>query len=229
MCVMLVIHPRPRSGGPIEGPSLDDHIPLVVAGPTTWLAERVNPSKADLEAARGRTIPDVLGPDLDVVFVGINPGLWSGAIGHHFARPGNRFWKALRGSGFTDWLLSPFEDGSLLEWNLGLTNLVARTTARAGELGADEIRRGARELEERLTPLRPRFVAVLGIGAYRTGFGRPHAALGPQEHDLGGPRLWVLPNPSGLNAHHQLDDLTERFRALRDAARERDQAHDRSS
>jgi TDG/mug DNA glycosylase family protein len=186
-----------------------------MAGSTTWLAEGVNPSKAELEDARGRTIPDVLGPDLDVVFVGINPGLWSGAVGHHFARPGNRFWKALYGSGFTDRLLSPFEDASLLDWNLGVTNLVARTTARADELSADEIRRGAFELEERLTPLRPRLVAVLGIGAYRTGFGRPLAALGPQEHDLAGSRLWVLPNPSGLNAHHQLDDLTERFRALR--------------
>ena len=192
-----------------------------------WLAERVNPSKAELEAARGRTIPNVLGPDLDVVFVGINPGLWSGAVGHHFARPGNRFWKALRGSGFTDRLLSPFEDASLLDWNLGVTNLVARTTARADELSADEIRRGARELEERLAPVRPRFVAVLGIGAYRTGFGGPHAALGPQEHDLGRSRLWVLPNPSGLNAHHQLDDLTERFRALRDAAMEWGEARDR--
>jgi TDG/mug DNA glycosylase family protein len=193
------------------------------------LAESVNPSKADLEAARGQTIPDVLGPDLDVVFVGINPGLWSGAIGHHFARPGNRFWKALRGSGFTDRLLAPNEDATLLERNLGLTNLVARTTARADELSADEIRRGAFELEERLAPFRPRFVAVLGIGAYRTGFGRPDAALGPQEDDLAGSRLWVLPNPSGLNAHHQLDDLTERFRALRDAARERGGAPDRSS
>ncbi len=176
-------------------------------------------SKADLGAARGRTIPDVLGPDLDVVFVGINPGLWSGAVGHHFARPGNRFWKALYGSGFTDRLLSPFEDASLLDRNLGITNLVARTTARADELRADEIRRGAVELEERLAPFRPRFVAVLGVGAYRIGFGRRDAALGPQEDDLGGSGLWVLPNPSGLNAHHQLDDLTERFRALLGAAR----------
>ena len=182
-----------------------------------WLAERVNPSKADLEAARGRTIPDVLGPDLDVVFVGINPGLWSGAVGHHFARPGNRFWKALYASGFTDRLLSPFEDASLLDANLGVTNLVARTTGRADELSADEIRRGARELAERLAPLRPRFVAVLGIGAYRTGFGRPHAALGSQAEDLRGSRVWVLPNPSGLNAQYQLADLTERFRALREA------------
>ena len=201
----------------------------MVAGPTTWLAERVNPSKADLEAARGRTIPDVLGPDLDVVFVGINPGLWSGAVGHHFARPGNRFWKALYGSGFTDRLLSPFEDASLLDANLGVTNLVARTTARADELSPDEIRRGAVELEERVAPLRPRFVAVLGIGVYRTGFGRRDAALGPQEQDLGGSRLWVLPNPSGLNAHHQLDDLTDRFRALRATGWERAQARDRSS
>ena len=181
-----------------------------------WLAERVNPSSSDLEAARGRTIPDVLGPDLDVVFVGINPGLWSGAVGHHFARPGNRFWKALYGSGFTDRLLSPFEDALLLDANLGLTNLVARTTGRADELSADEIRRGARELEERLVPLRPRLGAVLGIGAYRTGFGRPRANLGPQEEDLRGSRLWVLPNPSGLNAHYQLADLTEQFRALRE-------------
>ena len=186
----------------------------MVDGSTTWLSERVNPSRADLEAARGRTIPDVLGPDLDVVFVGINPGLWSGAVGHHFARPGNRFWKALHGSGFTDRLLAPNEDATLLERNLGLTNLVARTTARADELSADEIRRGAFELGERLAPFRPRFVAVLWVGAYRTGFG-PHVALGPQEEDLGGSRLWVLPNPSGLNAHHQLDDLADRFRALR--------------
>jgi TDG/mug DNA glycosylase family protein len=188
-----------------------------MAAALTRSADPMSPSKADLEAARGRTIPDVLGADLDVVFVGINPGLWSGAVGHHFARPGNRFWKALQGSGFTDRLLSPLEDATLLERNLGLTNLVARTTATAAELSADEIRRGAVELVARLEPLRPRFVAVLGIGAYRTGFDRRDASLGPQEDVLGGARLWVLPNPSGLNAHYQLDELTERFRALRDA------------
>jgi TDG/mug DNA glycosylase family protein len=184
------------------------------------LAERVSPSKAELEAARGRTIPDVLGSDLEVVFVGINPGLWSGAVGHHFARPGNRFWKALQGSGFTERLLSPLEDATLLERNLGLTNLVARTTATADELDADEIRAGAQELEDRLWPLHPRLVAVLGIGAYRTGFGRRDAALGAQDEALGETRLWVLPNPSGLNAHHQLDDLVERFSALRGAVAE---------
>ncbi len=149
------------------------------------------------------------------MFVGINPGLWSGAVGHHFARPGNRFWKALHGSGFTDRLLSPLEDASLLEWNLGLTNLVPRTTATADELSADELRDGARHLVDRLAPLRPRTVALLGIGAYRLGFGRPRAALGLQEEQLGASRLWVLPNPSGLNAHYQLEDLIDRFRALR--------------
>ena len=188
-----------------------------MAAAPTRPADPMSPSKEDLEAARGRTIPDVLGPNLDVVFVGINPGLWSAAVGHHFARPGNRFWKALHGSGFTDRLLSPLEDSSLLERNLGLTNLVARTTAAADELDADEIRHGAGELEARLDALRPRFVAVLGIGAYRTGFGRRDAALGSQDEDLSGARLWVLPNPSGLNAHYQLDDLVERFRALRDS------------
>ena len=177
----------------------------------------MNPSKAELEAARGRTIPDVLGPDLDVVFVGINPGLWSGAVGHHFARPGNRFWKALRGSGFTDRLLAAEEDAALLGWHLGVTNLVRpndRHRRRAALPTSSAW--GARRLGERLAPLRPRFVAVLGIGAYRAGFGRPRATLGPQEADLPGSRLWVLPNPSGLNAYYQLADLTERFRALRE-------------
>lgn len=177
----------------------------------------VTPSKAELEAARGRAIPGVLGPELDVVFVGINPGLWSGAVGHHFAGPGNRFWKALHRSGFTDRLLSPLEDAALLGRRLGLTNLVARTTATADELSADELRAGATALEERLTPLRPRIVAVLGVGAYRTGFGLPRATVGAQDEGLGGSRLWVLPNPSGRNAHYQLDDLVERFEELRSA------------
>lgn len=177
----------------------------------------MGPTKAELEAARGREIPSVLGPDLDVVFVGINPGLWSGATGHHFARPGNRFWKALHRSGFTERVLSPSEDASLLARRLGVTNLVARTTATADELSDDELRRGARRLGVRLPPLRPRFVAILGIGAYRKGFGRPRATIGPQEEDLGPSRLWVLPNPSGLNAHYQLDALADRFGQLRAA------------
>jgi TDG/mug DNA glycosylase family protein len=154
---------------------------------------------------------------LDVVFVGINLGLWSGAVGHHFARPGNRFWKALHLSGFTDRLLAPDEDGSLLEWRLGVTNLVARTTATADELSTEELRDGARRLGQRLRPLRPRVIAILGVGAYRKGFRRPRATVGPQDERLGGSRLWLLPNPSGRTAAYQLDDLVQRFAELRAA------------
>lgn len=186
------------------------------------MAAGVRPTKADLEAARGRPIPDVLAPDLDVVFVGINPGLWSGAVGHHFARPGNRFWKTLHGAGFTERVLSPFVDASLLERGLGVTNLVNRSTANAAELSDEELRDGARGLAERLEPLRPRFVALLGIGAYRIGFGRPKAVIGMQEDRLGASRLWALPNPSGLNAHYQLAALIEGFGELREAARTRE-------
>ena len=176
------------------------------------------PSRAEIAAAYGRAIPDVIAPGLRVLFCGINPSLYSAAVGHHFARPGNRFWKALDGAGFTDRVLSPFEDGSLLERGLGVTNLVNRTTANAAELTDDELREGARRLAEQLEPLRPRFVAVLGIGAYRKGFGRPMAEVGPQRGRLGEARLWVLPNPSGLNAHYRLETLVERFRELRAAS-----------
>lgn len=177
----------------------------------------MRPTRAELEAARGRTVPDVLGPDLDVVFVGINPGLWSGATGHHFARPGNRFWKTLHGAGFTDRVLAPHEEAELLDRGVGVTNLVARATATADEVADDELRRGAAALPRRLGRFHPRAVAILGIGAYRTGFGRKAAGIGPQEETLGTARLWVLPNPSGLNAHYQLDALVERFRELRSA------------
>jgi TDG/mug DNA glycosylase family protein len=179
---------------------------------------RRTPTKAELEAARGRTVPDVLAPGLDVVFVGINPGLWSGALGHHFARPGNRFWKTLHGAGFTDRVLAPQDERELLRFGLGVTNLVPRTTARADELSDDEIRAGAAGLDRRLARFRPRVVALLGITAYRTGFGRVRATVGPQDETLGTSRLWVLPNPSGLNAHYQLPQLVARFAELRDAA-----------
>jgi double-stranded uracil-DNA glycosylase len=175
------------------------------------------PTKAELEAARERVIPDVLAPGLDVVFVGINPGLWSGAAGHHFARPGNRFWKALYASGFTARELSPFEDRSLLEVGLGVTNLVRRTTATADELTADEIRAGGRRLRRRLRPFAPRTVSILGIGAYRLAFDRPRASLGRQGDRIGDADTWVLPNPSGLNAHYQIPDLAELFVELRRA------------
>jgi TDG/mug DNA glycosylase family protein len=175
------------------------------------------PSKHELEAARGRTIPAVLGPELDVVFVGINPGLWSGATGHHFAGPGNRFWKALHLSGFTPRVLSPAEDVALPRYGLGVTNLVARTTARADELTREELQSGAAALAKKLARISPRAVSVLGIGAFRSAFGRPQAALGRQEDPIADAEVWVLPNPSGLNAHYPLGALVPRFAEVRDA------------
>ena len=178
------------------------------------MLDDVTPSRDELEAARGRTIDDVLAPGLDVVFVGINPGLWSGATGHHFARPGNRFWKALHGSGFTDRVLSPAEDVDLPTYGLGVTNLVGRTTARADELTPEELRDGAATLVDKLERVRPRALAVLGIDAYRRAF-NPKATLGRQEDRIGDAEVWVLPNPSGLNAHYQLDALVALFTELR--------------
>lgn len=175
------------------------------------------PTREELLAARDRTVPDVIAPGLRVLFCGINPGLYSGATGHHFARPGNRFWPALHGAGFTDRLLTPAEERELLEHGCGVTNLVARTTASADELTPDELVEGARRLRARVRRYAPKCVAVLGIGAYRTAFRKPDARLGPQPETLEGAALWVLPNPSGLNAHYQLDDLVREFRALHDA------------
>jgi TDG/mug DNA glycosylase family protein len=173
------------------------------------------PSRAALEAARGRAIPDVIAPDLDVLFCGINPGLYSGATGHHFARPGNRFWPALHASGFTPRLVAPSEERELLRFGCGITNLVARTTASAAELSPDELRAGRRRLAGKVATWRPSVVAVVGITAYRTAFDRPGAVLGPQDERLEGARVWVLPNPSGLNAHHRPADFARAFRALR--------------
>jgi TDG/mug DNA glycosylase family protein len=176
------------------------------------------PTREQLEAARGRTIPDVIAPHLSILFVGINPSLYSAAVGHHFARPGNRFWKALHQSGFTGRLLSPFEDDDLLERGLGVTNLVRRATAAADELSVDELRAGAETLARKVRRVAPRYVAVLGVGAYRAAFDRPRANIGPQPEDLGGSKGWVLPNPSGRTAAYQLSDLVAEFRRLRTAA-----------
>jgi double-stranded uracil-DNA glycosylase len=173
------------------------------------------PTPADLDAAQGHLVPDVLGPDLRVLFCGINPGLWSAAVGHHFARPGNRFWKALHLGGFTPRLLAPDEEAELLRLGLGITNLVERATAGAAELAPEELRAGAAHLAAKAAAARPRVVAVLGVGAYRTAFALSGARVGPQPEPIGSSAAWLLPNPSGLNAHYQLPDLAEAFADLR--------------
>jgi double-stranded uracil-DNA glycosylase len=179
------------------------------------VADERRPSRDEVAAAYGATIKDVVGPGLRVLFVGINPGLYSGATGHHFARPGNRFWKALHGAGFTPRVYSPFEDRSLLELGFGITNLVARTTPSADELTVEELRDGAAKLERKVRRWKPETVAFVGVTAYRMAFGRPRTRIGPQEESLAGARVWVLPNPSGRTAAYQLPQLIEAFSALR--------------
>ena len=173
------------------------------------------PTKEQLLAARGKTLPDVIASELKVLFCGINPGLYTAAIGHHFGRPGNRFWPTLYASGFTPRLLSPFEEQELLPLGYGITNVVARATAAAEELGHEEFVAGGRKLAAKVRKYRPRVLAVLGVGAYRAAFDRPGAQVGPQDQTIGQTRLWVLPNPSGLNAHYQAGKLAEVFRELR--------------
>ncbi len=177
---------------------------------------------SELHAAGLRTIDDVLpgpdGPRLRVLFCGINPGLLSAATGRHFAQPGNRFWPALHGAGFTPRLLRPVEQDTLPGLGLGITNLVARATARADELTVDELRTGGERLRTLVARERPVWLAVVGITAYRTAFEAPRAAVGPQDVRLGTARVWMLPNPSGLNAHWQLPRLVEEYARLRVAA-----------
>jgi TDG/mug DNA glycosylase family protein len=174
---------------------------------------------ADLDAARSRVLRDVIAPELGVLFCGINPGLYSGATGHHFARPGNRFWPALFASGFTPRLLTADEDTELPSFGCGVTNLVARTTATADELTPAELAAGGARLKRKVARYRPRWVAILGIGAYMRAFNRPKVAMGEQPELLADARVWVLPNPSGLNASYQLPALELAFRELRHAAK----------
>ena len=180
------------------------------------------PTRAELDAARALTVPDVLpgpgDPPLAVLFCGINPGLVTALTGHHFGRPGNRFWPALHRSGFTPRLLRPAEQGELRALGLGITNMVARATARADELTDDEVRAGGVRLRELALGVRPRWLAVVGITAYRVAFDAPRAAVGPQQATIGDARVWLLPNPSGLNAHWQLPELAAEFARLRAAA-----------
>jgi len=184
-------------------------------------SEYAKPTAADLRAAYGKTIPDVLAPGLSVVFCGINPGLYSAATGCHFARPGNRFWPALYRSGFTPRPMLPQEQFDLLAYRLGVTNLVDRGSARAEELSPAELSEGGRRLARKMRRLRPQWLAVLGVGAYRTAFAERAAVIGAQARTIGPTRIWVLPNPSGLNAHYTLDRLVEQFADLRRAVIDR--------
>jgi TDG/mug DNA glycosylase family protein len=173
------------------------------------------PTADELRAAAGRSIPDVIAPGLRVLFVGINPGLYSGATGYHFARPGNRFWPTLHRAGFTPRQLSPDASNELLRLGIGITNLVNHTTATAAELSVAELRAGADRLRATIRRYRPRTVAVLAVSDYRRAFDRPKALVGRQPEDLEGSDLWLLPNPSGLNANYQLPALVRLYGALR--------------
>jgi TDG/mug DNA glycosylase family protein len=181
----------------------------------TELAGPFKPTREQIAASVGKTVPDVLAPGLRVLFCGINPGLYTAAVGHHFARPGNRFWPALHQSGFTNRLLSPFEEHELLNSGLGITNVVAHATASAAELTPEDFKRGGRILTTKIKRFQPRVIAILGVGAYRMALARPKAVIGEQIQTLAGARVWVLPNPSGLNANYQLPDLVRLFRELR--------------
>lgn len=174
------------------------------------------PTRADLLAAANKTIPDVIAPDLPILFCGINPGLYSAAIQHHFGRPGNRFWPTLHRAGFTPRLLTPYDERELLPLGFGITNVVERASARADELSSAELLTGGQRLRQRVLDYQPRVLAVLGVTAYRAAFQQPKAQIGLQNETIGTTKLWVLPNPSGLNAHHTLDSLADLFRSLYD-------------
>ena len=176
------------------------------------------PTKEQLIAAAGKTVRDVIAPGLRILFCGINPGLYTAAVGHHFARPGNRFWPALYAAGFTDRLLSPFDERELLVLGFGITNVVMRATATADQLSRAELNEGGKRLAAKVRKYQPGFLAVLGVGAYRAAFGDPNATIGEQEKTIGKTRLWVLPNPSGLNAHYQAGDLARLFNELKRAS-----------
>lgn len=162
-------------------------------------------------------MPDVIAPNLRVLFCGINPGLYTAAVGHHFARPGNRFWPALFAAGFTDRLVSPFDELELLKHRFGVTNVVMRATATADQLTRDELQTGGKRLIAKVRRYKPAFLAVLGLGAYRAAWNQPKAVIGRQEQRIGDTVVWVLPNPSGLNAHYQAKDLALVFSELKAA------------
>ena len=162
-------------------------------------------------------MPDVIAPGLRVLFCGINPGLYTAAVGHHFARPGNRFWPALFAAGFTDRLVSPFDERELLEHGYGITNVVMRATTTADQLTREELQAGGKRLKAKVRRYKPAFLAVLGLGAYRTAWNQPKAVIGRQDERIDDTVVWVLPNPSGLNTHYQAKDLALVFGELKAA------------
>ncbi len=182
------------------------------------MLSRSRPTRQELEAAYGKGVRAIVAPDLRVLFVGINPGLYTAAIGHHFGRPGNRFWAALHRGGFTARALSPYDERELLDLGIGITNIVNKATRVAEELSRDDLRRGGRGVERTVRRYRPTVVAVLGLGAYRLAFDRPRATIGPQDERIAGAPTWVLPNPSGRTASYQLDALERLFRRVREDA-----------
>ena len=200
-------------------------LPLSFAKQAIWRGSKLmsiqpasrKPTREEIAAAHGKTIPDVIGPGLKALLCGINPSLYSAAVGYHFARPGNRFWPALHLGGFTERRIQPSEQGELLQSGYGITNLVARATATAEELSAEELLRGARLLERKVKRYQPALVAFLGVTAYRTALDRPRADMGRQSEKIAEAGIWVLPNPSGLNAHYRLEDLGRLFEELRKA------------
>lgn len=181
------------------------------------LTQPWKPTKEQLLAAKDKTVRDVIAPGLRILFCGINPGLYTAAVGHHFARPGNRFWPALYAAGFTDRLLSPFDEKELLARGYGITNVVMRATATADQLSRAELNEGGKRLAAKVRRYQPGLLAVLGVGAYRAAFGNAKANIGEQENTIGKTRVWVLPNPSGLNAHYQPRDLARLFAELKSA------------
>ena len=181
------------------------------------------PGKDDLLAARGLGLPDVIAWGLKVLFCGINPGLYSAAVGHHFARPGNRFWTALFRAGLTDRLLSPSDENLLPGFGYGVTNIVNSATAQASELSTKELQAGAELLKRKVWSFQPRILGILGVDAYRKAFQRKTATIGCQREKIGHTRLWVLPNPSGINAHYQVEDLIRLLSEIRTVTEEQPQ------
>ncbi len=176
------------------------------------------PTQEEIIAAKNKTIDDVIDYNLKILFCGINPGLYTAAIGHNFGRSGNRFWPSLFEAGFTPEILSPFDEKKLLNYGLGITNFVARATAKADEIQKEEFIEGGEILKEKIKKYKPKILAVLGIGAYRIAFDKSKAKVGLQEENIGETKIWVLPNPSGLNAGYNFEKIVETLRELKIAS-----------